>query len=135
EDAGNFRALEYDTPLRSAGANLVFGQGDNFTAANNPCPSPPSAGALCSPAGIAVDSRGNLYIADRSFSRIQEYNRPVMTGITAPAAVFGQPGFSSGLCNNGGVGGGSVCLPSGLATDVSDNLFLADFGNQRVLEY
>ncbi|HEV3112364.1 MAG TPA: NHL repeat-containing protein [Candidatus Binataceae bacterium] len=135
EDAGNFRALEYDTPLTNAEADLVFGQGDSFTAAANPCPSPPSPGALCSPAGITVDSGGNLYIADRSFSRIQEYNRPVMTGITAPAAVFGQPGFSTGQCNNGGVGPGSVCLPSGLASDSNNDLFLADFGNQRVLEY
>ena len=135
EDTGNFRALEYDTPLKNASANLVFGQGDSFTAANNPCASTPSPGALCSPGGIAVDSGGNLYIADRSFSRVQEYNHPVMTGITAPDAVFGQPGFSSSQCNNGGVTAGSVCLPSGLATDTDDDLYLTDFGNQRVLEY
>ena len=135
EDAGNFRALEYDTPLTNASANLVFGQGDSFTGATNPCPLAPTPGALCSPSGIAVDSGGNLYISDRSFARIQEYNHPVMTGITAPAAVFGQPGFSSGQCNQGGVGAGSMCLPSGLATDPEDDLFLADFGNQRVLEY
>jgi hypothetical protein len=134
-DAGNFRVLEYDTPLSSATADLVFGQFNSFTSNTSPCPSTPIAGALCTPSGLAVDAPGNLYISDRTFSRVQEYNTPVTTGITTPDVIFGQPGFNSGLCNNGGPGAGTMCLPSGIATDANNDLFLADFGNQRVLEY
>jgi len=134
-DIGNFRALEYDSPLTNASADLVFGQGNSFTSANNSCGSAPTGGSLCTPGGLGVDDGGNLYISDTSFSRIQEYNTPVKTGVTTPNAVFGQPDFNSALCNNGGPGSGSVCLPSGMATDPAGDLFLADFGNQRVLQY
>ena len=135
EDNGNFRLLEYDDPLRgNTTANLVFGQG-NFDSSNNSCASGPSRGSVCAPSGLALDSADNLYASDGTFSRIQEYADPVASGITTPAAVFGQPNFVSGLCNNGALGPGSLCLPFGMATDAAGDLFVADFGNQRVLEY
>jgi sugar lactone lactonase YvrE len=134
-DAGNFRTLEYDAPLKNPAAGLVFGQGDSFIARDNPCGLVPVEGALCTPGGLALDNAGNLYISDPSFSRIQEYANPAKTRVTTPNAVFGQPDFNSALCNNGGVSAGSVCLPAGMANDVDDDLFQADFGNQRVLEY
>ncbi len=135
QDNGNFRVLEYNNPLTNATADLVFGQGNNFNTATNPCASVPSAGVVCSPAGLAVDGAGNLYVSDSSFSRVQEFSDPASTGMTSPNAVFGQPNFNSSQCNNGGVSASSVCLPAGVATDDSGDLFLADSGNQRVLEY
>ena len=135
DDQGNFRTLEYDTPLESAGATLVFGQGNSFIANTNPCPLAPSQGALCSPLGLALDGGGNLYISDSGFSRIQEYKAPATSRSTTPSAVFGQPDFLSSLCNNGGVNASSLCLPAGMATDPANDLFVADFGNQRILKY
>ncbi len=134
-DAGNFRVLEYDTPLESSAATMVFGQGNDFTSRNNSCASFPVAGALCSPDGLALDNAGNLYISDATFSRVQEYNTPVASGSTTPNAVFGQPGFNSLLCNNGGVSAAGLCQPFGMATDSGNDLFVADLGNQRMLEY
>jgi sugar lactone lactonase YvrE len=135
EDNGNFRVLEYNSPLKSITANLVFGQSNSFASNVNPCPATPTAGAVCTPAGLALDSADNLYVSDSSFARIQEFNDPVKTGNTSPDLVLGQPDFNSSQCNNGGVGASSVCLPDGIATDTSGDLFLADSGNQRVLEY
>jgi sugar lactone lactonase YvrE len=135
EDSGNFRALEYNAPFANTTADLVFGQSNDFTSNTNPCPSPPVAAVLCSPGGLALDNGGNLYISDSSFSRIQAYSFPARTGNTEPVAVVGQPNFNSGLCDNGGVDGATVCLPGGMATDDDNDLFVADFGNQRVLKY
>ncbi len=136
-DNGNFRALEYDTPVaaNNTTADLVFGQGNNFASKTNSCVTGASAGALCTPGGLGTDSARNLYISDASFSRIQEYNNPVSTRDTTPDAVFGQPGFSTALCNDTTLKPGSLCLPFGLALDAAGDLFAADFGNQRMLEY
>ncbi len=135
EDNGNFRLLEFNSPVEgNTTANLVFGQA-NFGSSANSCASGPSRGSVCAPAGLALDSAENLYASDGTFSRVQEYNDPVASGSTIPNGVFGQPNFGSGLCNNGGLGPASLCLPFGMATDAQDDLFVADFGNQRVLEY
>lgn len=136
-DNSNFRLLEYDTPVagNNTTADLVFGQNNNFTSSTNGCAPGPSAGVLCAPAGVGVDSAANLYIADSSFSRVLEYNDPVKTKNTSPNLVFGQPDFSTALCNSGVLGSGSLCLPSGLALDPAGDLFATDFGNQRMLKY
>jgi DNA-binding beta-propeller fold protein YncE len=33
-----------------------------------------SATSLCSPSGVAVDSAGNVYVADTANNRVLEYN-------------------------------------------------------------
>ena len=50
--------------------------------------------------------------------------------------VFGQGGsFNSNIANNGGVSANSLNSPFGVAVDASGNLYVADDGNSRVLEY
>ncbi len=86
-DFGNNRVLEYNTPFASCGsfpcvggsANLVFGQGGSFTsnACNNGGVSATRT-ACASPAGVAVDSGNNLYVADsgeQPRARIQHSDR------------------------------------------------------------
>src|SRR5262249_60391282 len=43
--------------------------------------------------------------------------------------------FRPGWCNWGGRGATSLCTPGGVATDLAGNLYVADRGNSRVLEY
>ena len=141
-DHGHNRVLEYDTPFSGCSsfpcvggpADVVFGQGGSFTSGscNN---GGLSANSLCGPNGVAVDAGGNLYVADESNSRVLEYNTPLSTDTTADV-VFGQGGsFTSGSCNNGGLSANSLCIPDGVALDAGDNLYVADPGNNRVLEY
>ena len=132
-DFGNNRVLEYNTPLTSdSTADRVFGQ-VNFTngIANS---GGVSAKTLYNPWGVVVDDAGNLYVADRSNNRVLEYNTPLTTDTTADR-VFGQASFTGVQCNKGGLSAGSLCLPSGPAIDSSGDLWVADFGNNRVLEY
>ena len=86
------------------------------------------------PAGVALDSSGNLYVVDGS-SRVLFYP----AGSTTATRVYGQGGsFTSGLCNNGGVSANSFCLNGGLsgaALDSGGNLYVADNNNSRVLFY
>ena len=70
----------------------------------------------------------------------------VIIAVTQPAAsapgdatadrVFGQPGiFSTNICNNGGISASSLCGLKDAAVDSSGNLYVVDFGVNRVLEY
>jgi len=132
-DFNNNRVLEYNAPLSTGmSANRVFGQ-TNMT--NNVANlGGISANSLWNPWGVAVDTAGNLYVADHSNHRMLEYDTPLTTNTTADR-VFGQPGFTTSNCNRGGLGAGSLCIPSGPALDSLGDVWVADFGNNRVLEY
>ncbi len=60
-------------------ADLVIGQPDLFTAlVNYPSNSPTQANAqgLWSPEGLAVDAKGNLYVADTCNARVLRFPAP-----------------------------------------------------------
>ncbi|MFZ0887492.1 MAG: NHL repeat-containing protein [Candidatus Binataceae bacterium] len=152
-DRANNRVLEYGAPFDACksfpcvgtGANRVFGQRGNFTTRfcnGNASATGTNAATLCAPSGAAVDSAGNLYVADSSNSRVLEYNTPLQktstpgSGDTTADMVFGQNGsFIERGCNNTARGADGLCNPWGVAVDSADNVYIADTGNSRVLEY
>jgi hypothetical protein len=84
---------------------------------------------LSTPAGVFVDSAGNLYIADRRDSRIRFVD--VRTQIIKTVAGTGNSGF-------GGDGGKAKLAlldrPLGVFVDAAGNILIADSFNQRVRE-
>ncbi|HVN91213.1 MAG TPA: hypothetical protein VMT61_15485 [Candidatus Binataceae bacterium] len=94
-----------------------------------------------------MDSAGNLYVADMESNRVLEYDSPLTTGVIAASHVFGQQGnFTTRFCNGADastISADSLCLYgtsgtlslSGVAVDKSDNLWVADQQNHRILEY
>src|SRR2546422_2664456 len=77
--------------------------------------------------GVAVDSTGNLFIADLTFGRVLRVD--AQTQIMSTVAGNGQYSFS-------GDGGPALRAalegPSGVAQDRSGNIFIADTGNSRI---
>lgn len=71
-DALNNRVLEYADPTNSSAATRVFGQPDFATATANT--GGRGAGTLQDPAGVAVDSAGNVYVSDRLNHRVLRYD-------------------------------------------------------------
>ena len=49
--------------------------------------------------------------------------------------MLGQPDFVSGSCDNGGVTASSLCAPFAVSADSRGDLYVADQGNSRVLEF
>ena len=81
------------------------------------------------PESVAVDSSGNVYIADYNNSRIREIIKG--TGNIITIAGTGTNGFSG----DGGLAtSAQVYFPSGVAVDSAGNVFIADNYNHRIRE-
>ncbi len=137
-DFTNNRVLEYLTPLSTdTVADRVFGQGGSFTTGTFigfPSSTSSTADTLANPTSVAIDSANNLYIGDRGFHRILQYNPP-FTDTTADR-VFGQLGsFSTGGFNQGGLSASSLGDFNGIGVDPAGNLYVADSNNSRALMY
>jgi uncharacterized protein (TIGR03437 family) len=77
---------------------------------------------------------GTLYVADSGNHRILRFPRPVdQAGRITPDAVIGQVDFTSAA--SAAVTASSLNTPAGLAIGPNGDLFVADSGNHRVLEY
>jgi uncharacterized protein (TIGR03437 family) len=139
-DSNNHRVLVWKDAARfvsGAPADLVLGQPNLFTAFPNvdsPGGKTPSSTGLFAPKGIAVAANGDLFVADSGNNRVLRYPRPVdQSGRITPDVVLGQPEFTSS--SSAVVSAASFRAPGGLAFGPNGNLFVADTGNHRVLEF
>jgi trimeric autotransporter adhesin len=96
---------------------------------------------LGAPISVAVDSNGNVYIADDDNSRVQEIAGATGTqrGVSMTAAdIYTVAGSSSGNAGYSGDGGTATSAllsnPAGVAVDAAGNLYIADQGNDVVRE-
>ncbi len=148
-DQNNSRVLEYDQPSNSGQpAHLVFGQTDSTSIGSSGCDGGSgNPDGLCLPQGVAVDDKENLYVADRGNSRVLRYDNPLASeqgtpgtpgsaGDTTADVVFGHQGsFSATASDDGGISADSLSFPAGVAVNDTGDVFVADTGNNRVLEY
>ena len=123
-DTGNGRIRRVSNgTIATVAGNGSFGyNGDNIAA---------TSAELTSPSGVAVDSAGNLYIADLGNNRV----RKVSAGIITTVAGTGALGSSTGSGYNGdNIPAASAELdgPWGVAVDTSGNLYIADTDNNRI---
>lgn len=139
-DTNNHRVLGWKDAVRFRDgdpADLVIGQPDFSTAIANidtRGARKPSATSLASPKGIVVDAGGNLYVADSDNHRVLRFLRPVdQSGRITPDIVVGQRDFTS--ADSAAVSAASLKSPAGVAIGPEGSLFVADSGNNRVLEF
>jgi sugar lactone lactonase YvrE len=112
-DYGNYRIRKVDTngiitTAAGRGSSGFFGDGGTATNAS-----------ISNPLGVAVDSNGNLFIADNNNNRIREV---WANGIITTAAGNGTPTFSDGgFATNAG-----LAVARGVTVDSRGNLFVTD---------
>src|SRR3972149_6699925 len=77
-------------------------------------------GEFADPQGVAVDSTGNIYVADTDNDRIQKFNSNGNFILT-----FGTLGFGNGQFDG----------PQGVAVDSTGNIYIADTFNNRIQKF
>lgn len=120
-DTHNHRVRKLD--LSTGVITTVAGTTAGFSGDNGPA----TAACLDLPTALAVDSAGNLYIADRRNYRVRKI--VAATGIIVTVAGNGTQGFSG---DNGPATAASIDTPTGLTIDATGDLYLADTHNHRV---
>ncbi|OQW90947.1 MAG: hypothetical protein BWK78_05825, partial [Thiotrichaceae bacterium IS1] len=118
-DSSNYRIRKVDTAgivstIAGNGTRGFSGDGGHAT------------GAQLNPSDIAIDSNGNLYLAERSNHRIRKVD---VTGIISTVAGNGTYGFSG----DGGIAiSAQLAYPEGVAIDSNGRLYIADSSNKRI---
>jgi sugar lactone lactonase YvrE len=127
DSAGNlYLADRWNNRIRKiAGANIttIAGNGQGNFGGDG---SIATSAQLSYPAGVAVDSTGNLYIADLLNNRVRMVTP---NGVISTYAGNGLPGFSG---DGGAATSAQLNQPSGLAIDSAGNLYIADSNNSAV---
>ncbi len=126
-DSDNNRILLYPVPISTGqAATIVLGQAD-FTSSSNAT----SAAGSAFPVKATADASGNLWVAECDNSRVVEYKAPFTNGMSA-TVVLGEPDMNT---STGGTSATTLSCPSGATFDSQGNLWVADYGNSRVVEF
>ena len=110
------RKVSGGTISTAAGNGSVEFSGDN---------GPATAAALDFPGGMALDSTGNLYVADTFHHRV----RKVTQGTISTVAGNGASGSQG---DGGAASNASLFYPEGVVADAQGNLYIADTSNGRI---
>jgi uncharacterized protein (TIGR03437 family) len=127
-DTCNARVLRFPTPFAQGtslpSANLVLGQ----TSLSGQPIKDVSAQTMKSAYGLAFTAAGELVVSDPLANRVLYFKRTGSGDFQSGEAasnVFGQPDFSSSTA-------GVLAGPHQIAVDSSDQLYVADTGNNRI---
>jgi len=104
------------TTIAGNGAYAYSGDGDSAIYAS-----------FRTPFGISLDSSGNIYIADNNNNVIRKVT--ATTGIISTAAGDSISGYSGDSLK---ATQAELNLPTGVASDPAGNLYIADWGNNRI---
>jgi NHL repeat-containing protein len=90
--------------------------------------------AQISPAAIALDSSGSVYIADSGVSEVRKVTPAgVIAGVAGDGTQCANAGHATPSCGDGGPATRAQLLqPAGVAIDASGNLDIADTGDNEI---
>ncbi len=126
-DAGDnvYVADSYNYTIRKVTPGGVVTTPAGLVASSGSSDGTGSAARFYNPSGVAVDSGGNVYVADKNNCTIRKVTPAgVVTTIGGTARVIGGADGLGAAAN--------FSSPTGIAVDAAGNLYVADSGNNRV---
>jgi uncharacterized protein (DUF2147 family) len=150
-EVGNDRIQKFDPSgafLAAWGKDVVTGGGTGFEACTVAASCKAAAtgglgGEMLNPAGIDVDSTGNVYVADGGNDRIQKlgsdgaFQRAWGRDVVAGGAAGYEVCTTAASCKAAATGGlgGELSDPSGVTVDASGKVYVTDRFNVRVQRF
>jgi uncharacterized protein (TIGR03437 family) len=134
-DTGNHRVLRFNAAVLESvnpEADIVLGQKDFNSGGANRTGSGVTASGFDTPAGLAVDPMGSLYVSDTGNARVLKFAAPV--GAVGAIAVYGQANFTSRGAPPQATSS-TLAGPAGLAVDGAGKLYVAVPGDHRIMIY
>jgi sugar lactone lactonase YvrE len=123
------RVLVFRPPFSNGmAAAMVIGQPDFASVGNGG-----GSDGMSTPVGIACDTAGNLWVADRNNSRVLRFPAPALTGRRSADLVIGQPDMNS-VADAAGPSAGVVHFPFDVVVGKGGEVWVADSYN-RVLRF
>ena len=131
-DLRNIQAGQY--------ADIVIGQPDFLHSVSNYPNGQPTSGNLSIPTGLAVDSLGNLYVADTGNGRVLRFPAPFANfqpgtpmAVTESAdLLLGQISFTTRITDPTSQ---TMASPYGITIDANHGVLVSDLGHNRVLYF
>jgi hypothetical protein len=151
-EGGNHRIQKFDssgTWQRAWGKNVNGGGVFGVCTVASSCLAGTTGGLggeMNNPGGLATDSSGNVYVADRMNNRIQKFDSSGNflrawgkdVDMTTAGTGFEICTAASGdTCKAGTTGGlgGEMNVPFAVATDASGSVYIADLNNHRIQKF
>ena len=119
-DTSNYRIRKVDT------SGIITTVAGNGVPTFNGDGGPATSASIRYPSGVAVDSVGNIYIADKYNSRIRKVDTNGIISTVAGNGVYGYSGDGGPATEAG------IKYPRGVTVDSAGNIFIADTFNHRV---
>ena len=141
DKAGNFYFSSLNSVFKVNSAGMLTLVAGTTHAGYSGDGGPAVKAQLNSPQGLAIDSKGNLYIADSANNRIRivspsgVINTFAGNGQTGDALPAQPTSLPSPIYGDGGPPTSAYLhLPSGVAVDTSGNVYIADTSHNRICE-
>lgn len=138
-DTSNHRVLWWNnltSYVNGKAADGVLGQANLYSRQVNRGLTAPQADTLAIPGGLALDTDGNIWVADSWNNRVLRYNGASLVSGVAAEFVLGQADFVSKDANRGGgAAQNTLNYPRGVGIDSNGNIWVGDSINNRVLKF
>jgi len=94
-----------------------------------------TAAKLYSPWQMQVSVSGSITtidVADYANARVRQFTLTYASGVPDPGNITTIAGGAGGFCGDGGAALKACMYPTGIVSDTSGNLYIADYGNDRI---